>query len=91
MHGEKELLKQLEPNLPRQLWSFLYFRLMTTMNSNLWRETVNFLCQKYTGKLPLYCTRLVMFKLTCKEGITGGLEKCGQDLKIQFAYIPKLF
>ena len=75
MHGDEELLKQLEPNLTRQLWSFLYFHLMTTMTSNLWRGTVNFLCRNYTGKLPLYCTRPVMFKLTCKEGITGGLEK----------------
>ena len=91
MHGDEELLKQLEPNLPRQLWSFLYFHLMTTMTSNLWRGTVNFSCRNHIGELPLYCTRLVMFKLTCKEGITGGLEKCGQDLKIQFTYIPKLF
>ena len=26
VHGEEELLKQLEPNLPRQLWSILYVR-----------------------------------------------------------------
>ena len=83
MHGEKELLKQLEPNLPRQLWSFLYFHLMTTMSSNLLRGTVNFLCRKLENSL--------FTALTCKEGITGGLEKCGQDLKIQFTYIPKLF
>ena len=83
MHDEEELLKQLEPNLPRQLWSFLYFHLMTTMTSNLWRGTVNFLCRKLENSL--------FTALTCKEGITGGLEKCGQDLKIQFTYIPKLF
>ena len=58
MHGDEELLKQLEPNLPRQLWSFLYFCFMTKMTSNLWRGTVNFLCRNYTGKLPLYCTNM---------------------------------
>ena len=46
---------------------------------------LHFGVSKRTGKRSVYCTRPVMFKLpvslACKEGKTGGLEKCGQDLK----------
>ena len=44
----------------------------------------HFFVSMRTGKLPVYCTRPVMNyqSLASKEGKTGGLEKCGQDLKV---------
>ena len=55
---------------------------------------LHFCVTKRIGKRSVYCTRPVMFKLpvslACKEGKTGGREKCCQDLKKHSRNLPRI-